>query len=205
MKPVVVISADKEIIELAKEFTDLDILGVLDPKLDADALGLPILGTDDDWPAVVLKYPELKVILAVDAPSKREKLVFHYGVERLVTLISPDSYVSPSVEIGHGCLIQRGVKVMSNAKLKTACKINVNSTIHHDAVIGDFCTLAPGSQLLGAVVVENKVFIGAGAVILPKVKIGENAIVGAGAVVVSDVAARTTVAGVPARLLRDNT
>jgi len=40
-------------------------------------------------------------------------------------------------------------------------------------------------------------------VILPGVEVGEEAFVAGGAVVRADVAARTVVAGVPARLLRD--
>lgn len=44
--------------------------------------------------------------------------------------------------------------------------------------------------------------IGSGAVILGGVTIGEGALVGAGAVVTKDVAPRTVVAGVPARLMK---
>jgi acetyltransferase-like isoleucine patch superfamily enzyme len=44
--------------------------------------------------------------------------------------------------------------------------------------------------------------VGGGAVLLPGVEVGEEAFVGAGAVVTHDVAPRTLVVGVPARLLR---
>jgi acetyltransferase-like isoleucine patch superfamily enzyme len=53
------------------------------------------------------------------------------------------------------------------------------------------------------IVVEDEVWIGANAVILQGVTIGRGAVVAAGAVVNRDVAARTLVGGVPARLLRD--
>ena len=44
--------------------------------------------------------------------------------------------------------------------------------------------------------------IGGGAVILPGVEVGEEAMVGGGAVVRDDVAPRTVVVGVPARVIR---
>jgi maltose O-acetyltransferase len=50
------------------------------------------------------------------------------------------------------------------------------------------------------VVIGRNVWIGAHAVILPGITIGDSAIIGAGAVVTRDVAPRTTVVGVPARV-----
>ena len=204
MIPVVVVSADKEIIELAKECGDFNVIGILDPQLDAQALGLPILGADNAWPKLVLKYADLKAILALDSPKMKEKLAAYYGIDSLANLISSDAYISPSAKLDKGCLVQRGTKIMSDARIGVACKVNVNVTVHHDTAIGDFCTLAPGSQLLGAIKVEDRVFIGAGAIILPKVHIGKDSVIGAGAVVVEDIPAYSTVCGVPARPLIKN-
>ncbi|MCH5243785.1 MAG: sugar O-acetyltransferase [Lentimicrobiaceae bacterium] len=50
--------------------------------------------------------------------------------------------------------------------------------------------------------IGNKVWIGANATILPGVSIGEGAIVAAGAVVTKDVAPRTVVAGIPAKIIK---
>ncbi|MEZ4768162.1 MAG: acyltransferase [Caldilineales bacterium] len=52
------------------------------------------------------------------------------------------------------------------------------------------------------IVVEDDVWIGAGAVITDGVRIGRGAVVAAGAVVTGDVAPRTVVGGVPAKLLK---
>lgn len=201
MTPCVIISSDKEIIELAMELSRFKLVGILDPRADASALGIPVLGIDRDWPRIKGELPGLKVILAVDPTGLKERLANHFGFENLLTLISSDSYISPSAVVSNGSLVQRGVKIMSEASIGTACKINVGATVHHDSRVGDFCTLAPGCQLLGSVILGNRVFVGAGAIILPKVRVGEDVVVGAGAVVVSDVPPGTTVVGVPAHSL----
>ena len=53
------------------------------------------------------------------------------------------------------------------------------------------------------VVVGKGVWIGSHATILPGVTIGEGAVVAAGAVVARDVPARTVVAGVPAKVIKN--
>lgn len=55
----------------------------------------------------------------------------------------------------------------------------------------------------GYPIIGNKVRIYAGAKILGAIKIGDNVIIGANSVVLKDVPANTTVAGVPARIIRD--
>ena len=52
--------------------------------------------------------------------------------------------------------------------------------------------------------IGNKVWIATNALILPGVSIGDGAIVAAGAVVTKDVPAKCMVAGVPARVVKEN-
>jgi acetyltransferase-like isoleucine patch superfamily enzyme len=54
------------------------------------------------------------------------------------------------------------------------------------------------------VAIGDNVWIGRRAMVLPGVTIGDHAVIAAGAVVAGDVAPRTLVGGVPARLLRDS-
>ncbi len=199
--PVAVVSADKEIIELIEESRAFDIIGIIDTCKDVDTLGYSLLGTDSDWPQIYTKYTNLKIVLAIDPTAKKKKLAFYYGIKSLASLVSKDAYISPSAILREGCLVQQGVKIMASVKIGIACKVNVNAVVHHDTVVGNFCTLAPGSMLLGAVKIEDNVFVGAGAIVLPKVHVGRNSIIGAGAVVVKDVGVNSVVAGVPAKKL----
>jgi UDP-perosamine 4-acetyltransferase len=140
--------------------------------------------------------------MAVDPTSLKAKLAVSYGEEHFVTVIAPDAFVARSAQVGAGCVVQSDVRLMPKVRLGRFVKVNIGAAVHHDCTVGNFCTLAPGSRLLGNVTLEDQVYIGAGAVVLNRLRIGKGATIGAGAVVTKDVAAGVTVIGVPARLLR---
>ena len=80
--------------------------------------------------------------------------------------------------------------------------VNTRASVDHGCQIGAFAHVAPGVALAGDVNVGEGAFIGIGAAVVPGRSIGAWATVGAGASVVRDVAAGTTVVGVPARPMR---
>lgn len=199
--PLAIISADKEIIELAREL-DFDVVGFFDSNPSAGALGILNLGLDSHWSIIKAQKVNLLVALALDPPAAKRRALQHYGLAALVTLVSTRAHISSSAVIGAGCVIQSEVSIMADSRLGLACKINVGATVHHDCVVGDCCTLAPGSRLLGYVHLEEDVFVGASATIMPRVRVGAGAIIGAGALVNGDVPAKVTVVGVPAKRIR---
>ena len=89
---------------------------------------------------------------------------------------------SGGLTIGRGCDISSGAQIYTHSSVRRCVSGRAVTEVERAPVrIGDH------------------VFIGAGAVVLMGVVIGDSAVVGAGAVVTADVAARTVVAGVPAR------
>jgi serine O-acetyltransferase len=62
-----------------------------------------------------------------------------------------------------------------------------------------------GAELRQSPMIGNDVFIGAGAKVIGSVKVGDGSRIGANAVVVDDVPANSTVAGIPARVVRMRT
>ena len=86
----------------------------------------------------------------------------------------------------------------------------IGVVIHKDARIGRQClisqqvTIGGRSGIEGAPVIGDYVRIGAGAKILGNITVGDFAVIGANAVVVKDVPPGAVVAGVPARVLRQD-
>lgn len=197
--PVVVVSLEPDVLDLLASCEEVNVLGFLDQSPASQDALVPNLGTDEAWQMFRDRDPTLKVVLAIDPPRVREQLAAHYGLDRLITIIAPAAFVSPTAGVGHGSIVQRGVLVGRNTRLGTAVKLNCGAQVHHDATVGDFTTVAPGARVLGNVRIGARCYVGAEAIILPRIRIGNDAIIGAGAVVSRDVGIGALVKGVPAR------
>ncbi|WIG99148.1 serine acetyltransferase [Myxococcus sp. SDU36] len=105
------------------------------------------------------------------------------------------SHIPEDAEIGEGTQLGYG---------------GIGVVIHRAARIGRHClisqqvTIGGRSGIEGAPVIGDYVRMGAGAKILGNIHIGDFAVIGANAVVVKDVAPGTVVAGVPARVIRQD-
>ncbi len=196
---VVVVSLDKDVLDMLEGCRDLQVLGFLDLDPSAADEHLPNLGADSHFETLLAREPGLKAVLAVDPPELRERLAADYGHDALYTAVSPLARVSKHARIGAGTIVQCGTYVSRDVVIGLACKLNVAAAVHHDCRIGDYVTLAPGALILGTVYIGNRTYVGAGAIVLPNLRIGEGVRVGAGAVVTKDVAPYSTVIGVPAR------
>ncbi|MBI1776631.1 MAG: hypothetical protein HYR63_14900 [Proteobacteria bacterium] len=196
---IAMVGVDKDLIDLIQSMPRFIFHGVFDKHPAADALGTAHLGDDDNWPGYLAAHPGLKVLMAIDPPKIKATLVAAYGLANLASLVATGAYVSVNARLGAGVIVQRGVNVLPDVDIGAAVKLNVGVSVHHDCRIGDYCTLAPGSRLLGAVTLADRVYVGAHAVVLQKRTVGAGAVIGAGAVVTTDVPAGATVVGVPAK------
>lgn len=194
---LIVVGLDWDAVE-TMEAEGHTIVGVIGPA-PPDACGsLTYLGRDEDWEAIRPEHSDAEVILTVDQPRLRSRLLTRYG-EAVATFVSAGATVSHRARIGAGSFIQTEARVQALVETGSCCKLNIGAMVHHECVLGDYVTVAPRAVLLGNVTVGAGSYIGAGAVIRQRIRIGERATIGAGAVVVSDVEDDATVVGVPAR------
>lgn len=198
---LIVVGYDPDVCALIEMIPTYTLAGVIDPATTCAVKGISHIGNDDDWSSIQSARPDDRIVIAIDDCSVRRRLAVSYGLENLENLIALETWFSPTVRLGRGCIIQLGCKISRDVILGDVCKVNMDVTIHHDATIGNACTLAPGCRLLGNVTLEDDVFIGSGATILPGHKIARGTVVGAGAVVCRDTSPGEVVVGVPARTL----
>jgi acetyltransferase-like isoleucine patch superfamily enzyme len=126
--------------------------------------------------------------------------------------------IGDETRIGTFVEIQKGAKIGANCKISSHTFICEGVTIESEVFVGHGvifindryprATNAAGQLQSEAdwdcqtTLVKQGTSIGSGATLLGGITIGENAIVGAGSVVTRDVPSNTTVAGNPARILK---
>ena len=109
------------------------------------------------------------------------------------------------------CFLEKGVKIGNNVTIKTGVSLWDGVIISDDVFIGpgvQFCNdrYPRSKNYVNAMTtfVHQGASIGAGSTILPGIVIGKGAMIGAGSVVTKNVAENITVAGNPAKELRQN-
>jgi serine O-acetyltransferase len=111
----------------------------------------------------------------------------------------PLEMVFNKVNSASGCIIGRGTEFGPGLVLIHSNGVVINGAVRGGENVHIEHQVTIGAEKRGSPVIGNGVFIGAGAKIVGAVTIGDNARVGANAVVTKDVAADTTVVGIPAR------
>ncbi len=138
---------------------------------------------------------------ATRSSDRRRQIIksFDGSPVRWASIVHARAWVSPTATIRPGAVVFAGAVVNAGAILGEHSVINTGSVIEHDVTVGDFVMVSPGTVVGGGTILGENCFIGLGARIRDHVTIGAGATVGMGAVVVKNVAAGTTVTGVPAR------
>ena len=183
-----------------------DVVGFLDDGEGAagrTVLGLPVLG-GGDW--LDGAPSDVRVVVTVGDPGVRRRLVARLEGRgaRFATLVHPGAVVTPWVAMGEGTVVMAGCTFTCDVTLGRHVVVNPGCTLAHDVTVADFAYISPGVDLAGRAAVEEEAYLGTGAVVIPGRRVGARSVVGAGAVVVRDVPPDVTVAGVPARLLREH-
>lgn len=193
--------------EWNKKNDTYEILGFVDGSSDLQGKvinGYPVIG-NEDW---LISYPEeICVMISIANARVRKKVVQKLSSNPNIcfpNFVADDVKMSDSVVLGKGCIICYSNVLTVNITCGDFVIINLDCTVGHDAVIGDFVTLYPSVNISGNVTVQDGVEIGTGANLIQGKIIGESTVIGAGAVVVADLPPNCTAVGAPAKPIKFN-
>lgn len=138
--------------------------------------------------------------------NKRRKIWFDRLRKRnlrVINVVDKSAIVSPMAIIGNGCFIGKMAIVNSRAIVGDDCIINTKALIEHGCCVENHVNLSTNSVINGDVRIGEGSFIGSCSVTIGQLTVGTWSTVGAGAVVINNVGNNVTVAGVPAKLIRE--
>ena len=146
---------------------------------------------------------EYEAVVAVGNPRDRFDMVQRLPKEtKYFTHIHPSVQIlGTDVEIGEGSIVCAGTIITTNIKLGKHTHLNLQTTVGHDCVIGDYFTTAPGAKISGNCIIYDLVYIGTNASVKEKITIHSLATVGMNAAVVRHIEEPGTYVGVPAKCI----
>ncbi|WDV47435.1 NeuD/PglB/VioB family sugar acetyltransferase [Clostridiaceae bacterium M8S5] len=148
-------------------------------------------------------------VIGIGNPSIRKEIASKYSDLEFINLVHPKATFGyeqlHEVENRVGNIICSGVRMTNNIQIGDFGIYNLNCTVGHDCIIGDFVTIGPGANISGNVKLSIGSYIGTNACILQgksiteKLTIGQYATIGAGAVVTKNVLPYRMIKGNPAK------
>ncbi|UQB70360.1 acetyltransferase [Epilithonimonas zeae] len=166
-------------------------------KLIKNQTKFPIMSFDE------FNSQEYHVIIGVGNPLTRKSIVERLPTDTsYLTLIHENALIMDDENIiGEGGIVTAGSIITTNVMIGKHSQINLNTTIGHDCIIGDYFTTAPGVNISGDCKFGNNVYFGTNATVKNGVEICDNVTIGMGAVVTKNIHQEGVYIGNPLRKL----
>ena len=178
---------------------DMAAFIVDDVHFDAEnavVLGVPVI------PLSKFEPKQYDVVVAVGDPLARKAIIEKLPKKTtFTTIIHPTASISKWVEIGEGSIITAGVVLTCDIKIGKHAHINLQTTIGHDCVMGDYFTTAPAANISGHCNFGDRVYIGTNASIRQSITICSDVTIGMGGVVTKNIAESGVYIGNPLKKL----
>ncbi len=197
--------AGRELATFLKGSEEWQVKGFVEDETDEEQIeGIKVLGKR----GYLEKNGGAVVVSILSNPYEREKIINElkqFPSIKFPRVLTPGTYYSNNIEWGEGVVVGLPCSLLSTGlKLGNFVFINYNTGIGHDTQIGDYSILYSHIDIGGGTRIGHHCIIGSGVTIRPGVEIGNGCIVGGGSMVVKNVPDNVTVAGVPAKVIKEH-
>lgn len=177
-----------DVIEQEERFVVKGLVG-LPEEVGSRILGYPVLGTDEDLPALLGDCSNALVVVGqIKTPEPRMRLfdLLQQSGCGLPVIVSPLGYVSPHAKLDAGTIVMHGGIVNAGTVVGKNCILNSQSLVEHDVVIADHCHIATAATINSGVSIGTGTFIGSNASVRQCINISERCLIGMGQQVLVD-------------------
>ncbi|MEW5804405.1 MAG: acetyltransferase [bacterium] len=190
--------------EINRAESQWDLLGFLDEDTGKHGRrfnGYSVLG-NLDW---CKDNPKVAVACGIGNPLARKRIrdILRQSGVQFPNLIHPGVICYSGNVFGVGNIVNPGNILNVNVSIGNHVCLESASLIGHEVIIEDLVSIMPGVKVSGNVVLEEGCYLGTGCTIIQGKHIGRWATVGAGAVVIENVPPYSTVVGVPAKIIKN--
>ncbi len=124
--------------EIAESMGCFGKIAFVDDNAKRTPSGIEVIGTVGDIESLSSEYDSF--IVAIGNSAVRLKLIQEIEDKttcRIVSLVSPRAYISPSAQIGKGCIIEPMSVVHTQCELMTGCLVSAGAVVNHASTCSD--------------------------------------------------------------------
>lgn len=155
--------------EIAADMGCFEKIDFVDDERKTTPNGVEVVGTTREIDELAIRYSN--IIVAIGNPKVRLSLLKRIQEEtlyRIVSLVSPKAYVSPSAQIMSGCIIEPMAVVHTGCIISHGCIVSAGAVINHasiccdgvhvdcNATVEGYCMVPEGTKICSGEVYKCK-------------------------------------------------
>lgn len=155
--------------EIAADMGCFDKIDFVDDERKTTPNGVEVVGTIRNIDELAIQYSN--IVVAIGTPEVRLSLLNRIKEEtpyRIVSLVSPKAYVSPSAQIMSGCIIEPMAVVHTGCVIYSGCIISAGAIVNHasmccdgvhvdcNATVEGYCLVPAGTKVCSGEVYKRK-------------------------------------------------